>query len=216
MKVIVKLLGYLTVGIMIASCSSSYLTGSWSSPEFDGQIESVYIIGVTQKDVNRRIFEDTFNRELSSQGIKAVSSYSDMQESQGIDKEAIKQKMIANGTTAVILTQLINQRKESVTSPGRVSGYSSGPYYGGRGYYDRPNHYRSWGSYYNRRYDVTYEPPTTTEFLVLTVESVLYDLESEEMIWSGQFETVVEASIEKMMQDYVKEVTKDLKAKGLI
>jgi hypothetical protein len=45
---------------------------------------------------------------------------------------------------------------------------------------------------------------------------VLYDLKTEEMIWSAQLETVVEGNIEKMMQDYVDTVTKDLKDKGLI
>ncbi|MBW2476284.1 MAG: hypothetical protein JRE63_03045 [Deltaproteobacteria bacterium] len=205
------------VGVLsLAACSSTSMMGSWSSPDFDRKIGSVYIIGIAKNDLNRRIFEDTFNREFASYGIKAVSSYKDLPKSQDIDEEAIKQRTIATGTDSVILTQLVNQRKESVTSPGRISGYSSGPYYGGRGYYDRPNYYRSWGSYYNRRTDITIEPPTTTEFVVLTVESVLYDLKSGEMIWSGQLETVVDGNIEKMMQDYVKVVTEDLKSKGLI
>ena len=63
---------------------------------------------------------------------------------------------------------------------------------------------------------MTYMPPTTTQFVILTVESVLYDLKTEEMIWSAQLETVVEGNIEKMMQDYAKVVTKDLKDNNLI
>ena len=216
MKTIVKLFCLIAIGVMLAACSSSYITGSWASPEFKGQIKNAYIVGIAKKEVNRRIFEDTFSRELSNHGVRGISSYKDLAEGQKMDDEIIKQKMKANGADSVIITQLVNQRTESVTSPGRVSGYSSGPYYGGRGYYDRPNYYRNWGSYYNRRVDITYEPPTTTEFLILTVESVLYDLKTGEMIWSGQLETVVESSIEKMMQDYVQAVAKDLKGKGLI
>jgi hypothetical protein len=48
------------------------------------------------------------------------------------------------------------------------------------------------------------------------VESVLYDLKSEEMIWAAQLETVLEGNIEEMMQDYAEIVTKDLKEKKLI
>ena len=59
-------------------------------------------------------------------------------------------------------------------------------------------------------------PSTTTDFVILTIESVLYDLKTEEMIWSAQLETVVEGSIEKMVQDFVNTVSKDLKGKGLI
>jgi hypothetical protein len=36
------------------------------------------------------------------------------------------------------------------------------------------------------------------------------------MIWSAQLETVVEGSIEKMVQDFVETVSKDLTEKGLI
>ena len=216
MKFIKSFLIIVIAGIYLTGCSSTSMMGSWSNPDFDKKIDSVYVIGISKNDLNRRIFEDTFSREFSNYGIKAVSSYKDLPKSQDLDEQAIKERTIATGTESVILTQLINQRKESVTSPGRISGYTSGPYYGGRGYYDRPSYYRNWGSYYNRRTDIIYEPPTTTEFVVLTVESVLYDLKSGEMIWSGQLETVVEGNIEKMMQDYVKEVTKDLKAKGLI
>ena len=59
-------------------------------------------------------------------------------------------------------------------------------------------------------------PATTTNFVVLTIESVLYDLKTEEMIWSAQLETVVEGDIEKMVQDFAETVTEDLKGKGLI
>jgi hypothetical protein len=58
--------------------------------------------------------------------------------------------------------------------------------------------------------------PSVTSFVALTVESVLYDLRSEELIWSAQLETDLEGNIEKMIQKYVDEVAKDLKKKGFI
>jgi len=36
------------------------------------------------------------------------------------------------------------------------------------------------------------------------------------LIWSAQIETTVEGSIDAMMPDYVEQVAKDLKEKGLI
>ena len=44
----------------------------------------------------------------------------------------------------------------------------------------------------------------------------MYDLETEEMIWSGQLETVIEGNFEKMVQDFVDTVSKDLTEKGII
>lgn len=206
MKRCLQLLALTMIGLLVVACSSTSMSGSWSSHEYKGQIRNVYVIGLAKSKVNQRIFEDTFVRQLSAAGVNAIASYSDFPADLKMDKETIKQQMIENGSDSVLLTKLIGQRTELVTSPGSYSGYSSRPYYGGRG---------GWGGY-SRSYDVAYRPPTTTEFVVLTVESVLYDLKTEAMIWSAQLETVVEGNLEKMMLDYVETVDKDLKKNGLI
>lgn len=214
MSNLTRTMGLILVALLVAACSSTTMSGSWSDPAFTKKVKNVYIIGISKDETRRRIFEDTFGRQLASQGIKTFSSYKDLPNNKEADREAIIQRMKAEGCDSVILTQLIDTRKETVTSPGRVSGYSSGPYYGGRrgggGYYN------NWGNYYSRRTDIVYEPPTSTEFVIATVESVMYDLKSEEMIWSGQLETVIEGSFDKMVQDFVDTVSKDLKEKGLI
>jgi hypothetical protein len=205
------------IGLLAVACSSTTMSGSWSDTGYKGQIKNVFIIGVAKDELNRRIFEDTFSNKLGPQGVKTVSSYRSFSASEKVDRETIVEAMTANGCDSVLLTKLIGQRTETVTNPGYASGYSSryGGY--GRGGYGRGGYGRGgWGSYYNRSYDVVYQPATTTEFVILTVESVLYDLKTEEMIWSAQLETVLEGNLEKMMQDYVEIVTKDLKEKNLI
>ena len=220
MESYLRLLVLTLVGLVMVACSSTYMSGSWSDPSYQGQIKNVYVIGVAKQEINRRIFEDTFVRQLGPAGVRGISSYKDLPSDKEMDHEIIKQRMIANDTDSDLITKLINQRTETVTSPGYASGYSSN-YGGGRGYgggggsYGGRRGYGGWGNY-SRSYNVTYMPPTSTQFVILTVESVLYDLKTEEMIWSAQLETVVEGNIEKMMQDYVDTVTKDLKDKGLI
>ena len=218
MSNLTRTMGLLLVALLVAACSSTTMSGSWSDPAFTKKAKKVYIIGISKDETRRRIFEDSFGRQLTSQGIKTFSSYRDLPSNQDTDREAITQRMIEEGCDSVLITQLIDTRKETVTSPGRVSGYSSGPYYGGRrgGYSGRGGYYNNWGSYYGRRTDIVYEPPTSTEFVIATVESVMYDLETEEMIWSGQLETVIEGNFEKMVQDFVNTVSKDLTEKGII
>ena len=218
MSNLLRTMGLMLVALLVAACSSTTMSGSWSDPALTKKVKIVYIIGISKDETRRRIFEDTFGRQLASQGIKTFSSYRDLPSNQDTDREAITQRMIEEGCDSVLITQLIDTRKETVTSPGRVSGYSSGPYYGGRrgGYSGRGGYYNNWGSYYGRRTDITYQPPTSTEFVIATVESVMYDLKTEEMIWSGQLETVIEGNFEKMVQDFVDTVSKDLTAKGII
>jgi hypothetical protein len=220
-----RTMGLMLVALLVAACSSTTMSGSWSDPALAKKVKTVYIIGISKDETRRRIFEDAFGRQLASQGIKTFSSYRDLPSNQDSDREAIIQRMTAEGCDSVLLTKLIDTRSETVTSPGRVSGYSSGgmggrrgggAYYGGMGGGGRYNN--GWGGYYGsgRSVDVEYMPPTSTEFVIATIESVMYDLESEEMIWSGQLETVIEGNFEKMVQDFVNTVSEDLTKKGII
>lgn len=201
---------------MLFACSSTDITGSWTNPDFKGEVKKIYLVGIAKDEMNRRVFEDSFSNHLFSMGVSTESSYRDIMTSSEVDKETLAQKMAEKGCDSVLLTRLIGQRKETELIHGGYSGYIPGPYYGGRGHYARPPYYNSWGSYYGRRHDVFYTPPSKNEYVILTVESVMYDLRTEALIWSAQLETVVEGSIDAMMQNYVTQVSKDLKGKGLI
>lgn len=197
--------------VLLPACSGTEIAGSYSNPEFKGRIDRIYLVGIARDEMNRRVFEDAFSNQLFSMGVSSESSYRDIMTSDEVDSETLARKMAEKNCDSVLLTRLIGQRKETVVNPGGFSGYNS---YGG--HYARPSHYNSWGNYYGRRPDLYYTPPSTNEFIILTVESVLYDLRTEELIWSAQLETVVEESLHKMMQDYVELVAKDLEGKGLI
>lgn len=223
----IRLLGLMLMLVLVSACSGSTMRGSWSSPDHIGKIENVYLVGITQNELVRRIFEDSFDSHLTNYGVAAVSSYKDLPANEELNREEIVKAMTDNGCDSVLFTNVVSQRSEIFTNPGYVVGYASGPYYGGRrGAYDRRpsidrrpdgySRYNNWSSYYNRRYDVVYQPPTSTEFTILTVESVLYDMQTGEMIWLAQLETIDEINIENMVRDYVEVVTKDLKEKGLL
>ena len=200
----------------MAACSGTYMTSSWTNSDFKGPIGKVYVVGIAKDEMNRRIFEDAFSNQFFSEGVSSEASYRDITFSKEINKEALAKNMAERGCDAVVLTRLIGQRKEAVTTPVYDPVYLPGPYYGGYGRYNRPGHYGSWGTYYGHPLAFSYVPTTTTERVILTVESVMYDLQTEQLIWSAQYETAVDGSIDKMIEKFVKEVAKDLKSKKII
>lgn len=62
---------------------------------------------------------------------------------------------------------------------------------------------------------MTYEPASISRFQVITLESNLYEASTGELIWSAQLETVMDGTIQKMIRDYIKVVTKDLVDQGV-
>lgn len=196
----------LSLLILLAACSSTTLTGSWRNPDYQGQVRKLYVIGVAKSEIVRRIFEDEFGQQLQTRGVTTISSYQELSSPGEASQQEVAERIRVNGADSVLMARLINRRTEEVTSPGYVSGYGSGSY----------SYYGNFGSYYDRRYDAIYVPPTTTQFEIATIEANLYDTKSGKLTWSAQLETVIEADIQKMVADFVKIVTKDLQEKGLI
>ena len=199
-------------GLLITACSSTTtVKESWVEPGNTDKIEKVYIIGITSNEAIRMHFEQAFSQELSDQDVRSVISYNGLPEDLEASKKRIIQEIKTNGCDSVLLTKLIRKMKEQDTTGAetRQGVKYSVPIH--QGYW-----YNGWGNYYGNGYSVTSLQPDRPDITTLVVESVLYDLKTEKMIWSAQLETVEELDTKKMIKDYVKEVTKDLKQKGLI
>lgn len=196
----------LALATLLAGCSSTTLSGSWKDPEYRGQIRKVYIVGVARQELNRRIFEDAFSRELATLGVTGIASYQKLPPEQLDSKDALVDQVGKSGADSILMARMTDLRVEQVMNPGYVSG----------SYFAPAPYYRNWDSYYERRYEAIYQPPTVTEFQVATIEANLYDARSGKLIWSALLETVIESDLEKIFNDFVKTVSKDLQKQGLL
>jgi len=187
-------------------CSNTVVTGSWADPHYTNQIKNVFIVGVTKSDATRRIFEDQFSKALQSYGIKANVSYNDLPDLQSTNKEMISKKISTYNADSVLITRVLGRQAKEEHFPGVLHGnkYS-------------PDSYSSrWDTFYDRSFDVLYEPPSVMAYELITLESNLYDSQSGDLIWSAQLETVKDEKINRTISDFITSVTKDLQEKGLL
>lgn len=206
-----RLMGLALLGLLTTACSSTTVKNSWVKPGYSDKIENVYLIGIAKEEDYRRIFEETFKRRLSGQGVRAVTSHNDLPKDQENSRENIIKAMSANSCDSVLLTKLVRKRTEAGTKGQGINVVKTTP---APLYYDP--WYNSWGSYYNQGYSVVNIQPSSPGTTTLIIESVLYDLKTEERIWAAQLETVEELDPIKMIRDYVEAVTRNLEGKGLI
>lgn len=208
-------LGVILLGLFASGCSSTKIVASWKNPEYTGNLGKVYIVGIAKQETSRRIFEDGFARQLESYGLTGIPSYKDLPSAETADKEVVAARARDNGADALLLTRMTGKRTETVVTPGRVTTYRTRPYFGYRPYHP-DDYYHYYGSYYDRIYDMVYEPATVSQMQIVILESNLYDTRSNELIWSAQLETIVEGDIRKMVNDFIKEVTRNLQEQGLL
>ena len=212
----IVLLVLIAAAIVLGACSSTMITGSWKNPDFTGKVKKIYVVGIAKQETTRRIFEDGFCQQLATLGATGMPSYLDLKINQETSEDVIAGRIKANGADSVLMARAVGSRTEQVVNPGYVSGPAYGPGYAGRGYYYPDPYYRHYGGYYARSYDIVYQPATVSEFQVVTIEANLYSATSGELIWSAQLETVVEADLSALINDFIEVVTRDLKEKGLL
>ena len=201
------------VGLLMSACSSTTVKNSWVKPGYADKVENVYLVGIAKEEDFRRLFEEAFKRKLTGQGVRAIPSHNDLAKSHESNRESIIREMEANGCDSVLLTKMIRKRKDKGTSGKGIQVVQVVPV--AAPVYVDP-WYNSWGSYYYQGTGVEEVQPTSPGTTTLTIESVLYDLKTQERIWSAQLETVKEIDVIKMIEDHVDAVVRNLKQKGLI
>lgn len=170
----------LSVAALMSCSAGTSLVSSWADPaSADRTYQKVVVVGVTTKSSIRRMYEDMFVKDLSERGIQAIASYSFAGEGQ-LDKEQANAKLKEMGADAVIVTRLVDQQTVHTYYPPTYSTVAApSAYYGG------------WYGYYSLGYTYESSPGYVAEDQVYRVETNLYDVSGDKLIWSGLTETTL-------------------------
>lgn len=189
----------------LASCATSTLTSVWKDPAYQGgKLKKIVVIGVTEKQTAKRIFEDEFVAQLRGMGVEGVPGYAVVPQDKAADKSAVEATVARLGADGVIVTRLLDKKTFDTYYPPQVAYVPYRGYYGG------------WSNYYYGSYTAVTTPGYTLQQQVVVLETNLYATKEEKLIWSGVSETFVEDSAEQLVRTLVGMIVKDLAAKGLI
>jgi hypothetical protein len=195
---------FMTMAFSLSGCaSSSQVVNQWVSPEYDApRFRHILVLGVSKQPSIRRAFEDRFVARLKAEGVNAVQSYLYIPED-GEAAEALLQTAVRQAKAdAALIARLVRVEKKTEYSPGF---YQPSPAFG-YGFY--PGYRAAWVGYY--------EPPRIYQYDVYISETSLYDLEKNQLVWSGTVRTSDPGDIGKEIQSYVEIVVQALKSKNLL
>lgn len=189
----------LVFGVLTHSCTSTKITNTWVDETYKGRVFSDFlVIAVTEEEGVRRSFEKKFVDDLKDMGVDATSSADAISivEGKKLEKEEILKAVQKYQNDAVIITHLEGVKKERVYTPPTVS----------YGYY----------GYYNHVYGYVHSPGYYTTHKYVLLETNLYDVATEKLVWSCQSETWDSGSKREMIDEVIKAVTKDMRTNGLL
>ena len=195
----------LCASLFFFSCSTTKITKTWKDDGYKGAPFSVlFVIGVAKKETTRRSFENMFVEKLQAAGVQAVASSSVMESNQKIEKGAILAAIEKLDIDAVLITRLVSLKEKEIRSPS-TSEQGRPDDYQGRYYTD-----------YSIAYGSSHEPAQYTTSVRVGLETKLYDVKTEQLIWAATSKSANPKSQIKLFDAVIEALVRDLKKNKLL
>ena len=198
-----KLILLLLLSIVLTSCASTEIISSWREPNKELKISNlnkVLVVALFKNETSSHNAEDEMVRYLKGKGIVSYdylnSSFNKKNE------EAIRTKIKKDGFDGAITMRLIDVDKETNYSKGSISGY--------------PIYYQTFSGYYFRSWNYYNDPGYYTTTKTYTVETNVFSIKEDKIIWTGLTETTDPTGVDKMTKEIAKVVYKKMVQEGFI
>lgn len=212
----------------LSGCVTTTFNSTWQAPDAKPltfrEGDKVVALMFTDSGALRRSGEDSLAAELDKRGLEGIAGYILIEDRYLKSEEKAKAFIEQAGAVGVVAIRPIGREEKVTTTPGAP--YA--PYHGGfwgvpyaRGFDGNaasdeynPNGGRNLG-YYNYAAAGAYTPSTTRIDTYVTVETLVFDLRQNKLIWAGQTRTENPDSMKGFIKELAKLVSGDLRARGL-
>lgn len=198
----------LLISVLVGCSPSTQIVKSWTDPSLNGatvkSYKKVLVIAQLKDDSSRRIAEDKL--VASSPNGNFVASYNYLKPDQK-DQNLLVSELLKDGIEAIILMRLTDIEKSTDYVQG--TSYYGGWGYGGGYYGGYRGGYGYGGSYYAT-------PGYYEENKTYYVETNIYDVTSNKLLWSGTTSTLNPTKANEAMDDIILAIKTELNNKGLI
>ena len=184
--------------------ASTKFQSTWMAPDaasVDLRGQKVVALVIRKDDVSRQDAEHTLARELTARGMQGIAAYTIVPASELRNREAAKARMEKAGIAAVVVMKEIGQATKFTESAATFYATAS---------------YNSFWGYYDSSWSYMYEPSYLSMDRVVTVETLVYDLRRDKLVWAGMSESTNPKMVMTLIKDLVAETAKQMKKQGLV
>ena len=178
------LLILLVMVIAITSCSNTSLLHSWKETEAGPIYKHLMIIGISDSQQTRQLYEKYFVAELKKRKVTATPSYQLISSKQEMNRETVVAAIQGTEIDAVLITYLVSADSEMKHRDSPLGGSYSGT---------------AEGSEISATIVTSRGRSSSEEVFVL--KSDIYDAQSKTLVWSARTETVAPESIDEVITE---------------
>lgn len=187
------------------AAASTRFVSTWKNP-LAGEIGKgdmkVAAFVVTQDESMRLGPEETLATELRNRGVDCIAGYTVLPGELARDQEKAKEFLQNAGITGAILMRVISNDKETTYVPG-MAWYAT-------------SYYPTFWGYWNYGWSAVYTPGYLRTDQVVAIETLVYSIEDDKLLWAGRSETTNPKDIRKFVKNLVSEAGKKMRKDGLV
>ncbi len=180
----VKYFLVLLLSSIVASCANTSVQESWLDEGFSKPYQHPMVIGISDSQQTRQIYEKHFVSELKKLNIRATPSYELISSKQKMNRETVIDVVDGTDIDSVIITYLVSSETEVKHHDSPLSqSYSGG---------DDSNRISA---------TLVSTRGRTSNTEIITLKSDLYDVRTKSLVWTVQTRTVAPESIDEVVID---------------
>jgi hypothetical protein len=186
--------------LFLAACSSTSLVSSWRNPDSKvdaSQLKKVWVMCLVKDETTRRVAEDELAKRRPGVFVPTYNEFpSSMLQN---NTSGVNTKISQSGYDGIVLMRLVS--KEQATS------YVQGSY---------PSYYGGWYGYYGYAAPYYYDPGYYRTDEYYSVETNVYSLNPDKLIWTGITETMNPSSVETTIKEIADAIDFQMKKEGFL
>ncbi len=184
---------------LFTSCATTTITDTWKDKTYQGKAQNMAVIMVARTEYLRNMFEGRFAAELRARGNNATQSNKIVTFEQLTDKELVKSKIKSTDADTVLIARLVDSKRLETYEAGYIVAI--------------PTAYTYWGTYFEIVHtDYGY----TDDIQVAYVETNLYDVKTEKLIWLARSKTERSGGEQHLINTLIDKIVKKLSSAKII
>ena len=204
--------------LLLTGCASVSMVSTWKDQTATKKTyRDFLVIGITEKQQMRQVFEEVMAAELRKSGISATPSYTVTGVQQKLSRESVVKAALTSGVDAVITAQVIDMRRKKISEVGYIMedrGHSGMALDGAEGGTVEVLGFSGAGAVSYASFNMKSVEITTSRTAV--IETRLFDTATRKLVWSGISNAVDPVGLIKATEDFAGVAIKSMNKEGLI
>jgi hypothetical protein len=198
MKRLVRTLVVVALTWLVAGCASTTLQSTWRDPGYTGgAFRRIFVLALSTRDVTaRRVLEDVVVAKLAAGGVEAVPAWQSLPNDGPVAESALTAAVTASRADGMLMVRLLGVDTQLTVWPPPMG---PGPRFGWYGAYS------GWYAY-----------PQVTQTQTAVVETTLFDVRSQRIVWSATSATMNPTSVQQDAPGFADVILGALRKDGLL